>query len=567
MRTLTLILLGIFSSFALDALPVQMFPPGHPVIRDLRFIQREQGISFVSLTPPFSSYEVRLILERVREQSLSGPGRAAYSRILRALDPKPRFSAGFFSADAHGQIGLQGRFRSNTDVAWTRGSGGTNSSWKESFIPALLKLEVNFYFADVIALNAEPGVTADPAFSGAEDASFAHNIPLGIDYVDANSPFRAFGALGGPWWNVQIGRDRASFGPGVTGNLTLSDNPDFYDFLRISLFPENFKYSFFIAQFPLSDGEHQGHSLFSQDVPDHTLHESVNRYMFLHRTDFRLFGRVSLNLTEAVMIGEDGLSLRYLNPFMIYHSFYSWNDYPRWRTDDSPGKSTLTGSMLAAEIEWAVGPSISVHGQWMMNEAAFPNELAEPGGPSPNAMGWLAGIEYARALKDWGLIAYFEGVYTDPYLYILSSPFASFISMRRLSQSVKPEYGPADAYANEQLRYQWIGYGEGRDAMVFAAGASLFQRNLGFSGEISFARLGEHTILWDWRQDQRAFEEKTPTGTPINRLIIAFEGYWQIFDFLKLTGYTAQTLLWNGDHVPGRFLTGFEMSLSAVFRY
>jgi hypothetical protein len=83
------------------AIPLQMFSPGDPVIRDLRFLLRERGNSLTSLTPPVSSYEVKLILDHIDEENLSDAGRDAYKRIQRSLHPVMRISERFLSVDAH----------------------------------------------------------------------------------------------------------------------------------------------------------------------------------------------------------------------------------------------------------------------------------------------------------------------------------------------------------------------------------------------------------------------------------------------------------------------------------
>jgi hypothetical protein len=201
----------------------------------------------------------------------------------------------------------------------------------------------------------------------------------------------------------------------------------------------------------------------------------------------------------------------------------------------------------------------------MMNEIAFVTEKDDPN-IQPNAMGWMLGIEYARAWRRWALSLYLEGLYTDPYLYIMESPFASFITMRRLSQSVKPEFGAGRQYANEKLRYQWIGHSEGRDTIMGALGASLYNDKLSLAFETSFARKGEHDINWDWEDGAEAYDERTPTGTPLNRLIFSIESIWQAADFISIQSYAAQSLYWNFNHQRGDFEASSEVGVAVVFR-
>jgi hypothetical protein len=279
--------------------------------------------------------------------------------------------------------------------------------------------------------------------------------------------------------------------------------------------------------------------------------------------DLRLFNVLSIGMSEGVLVGKSDLELRYLNPFMIFHSFFPWTDYPEedWKQLDNNGEvvrgSRATGSVLTAEIEWAVMPSLAVYGQFVMNELAFFNETENWSDDlSPNGLGWLAGIEYVRAIKNWRTVFFGEFVYTDPYLYMLSSPFASFISMRRLSETM-----------SKPLRYQWIGHSIGRDAMLFTLGMELYQDFLSIAPSLSFARRGEHTILYDWHSNKDAFNEKTPTGVPENVISIGVEAAWTPFKRLRLSASVTEGIILDAGHVPDAFESGLEFAFSVGVRY
>ncbi|MDR1072851.1 MAG: capsule assembly Wzi family protein [Treponema sp.] len=65
-------------------------------------------------------------------------------------------------------------------------------------------------------------------------------------------PLRAFVAAGGAWWNFELGRDRLSYGLGRSGNMAVSDTPDYYDMARLSFFSPVFKYSLLVSQMPFT---------------------------------------------------------------------------------------------------------------------------------------------------------------------------------------------------------------------------------------------------------------------------------------------------------------------------
>jgi hypothetical protein len=485
-------------------------------------------------------------------EHLSLPGSAAFARVENALSPTLLFSKGFLGFDAHIESAIEVRARTNDAIPWMRGRVDS---------PTFLKPELSLYAADHLFFTVEPGLGVDPYLYEDETASWNTNFPfVPFERIDANSPLRAFGALGGPWWSFQIGRDKLSFGSGKTGNLAVSDTPDYYDFGRIALFFPNFKYSFLISQFPMNTDELIPPSL--KTAGGETYQDTTQRYLYLHRMDLRLFNTLSIGMSEGIMVANSPLELRYLNPIMIFHSFYPWKDYPdlEWAQLDLGGSkvrsSLATGSVLTAEIEWAIIPSLAAYGQFVMNELAFVNEVQMGIDLPPNGLGYLAGVEYVRAIKNWRAGFFGEFVYTDPYLYTLSNPFASFISMRRLSETME-----------KPLRYQWIGHSLGRDAMLFTLGMELYQEFLSIAPELSFTRRGEHTIRYDWQKSTAAFNEKTPTGIPENFLSLGVEAVWRPVKRLRLSAYIAGGFLFDAGHVPGANEAGAEFTFSAAFRY
>ena len=542
----------------LSAAPLRFFSPGDPLLDDIRYVARESGTGLSAFTPPLSSHEVRLILENINEAKLSPPGRAAFRRIWDALEARPLFAQGPLGVDGSLQTALEGRVRSNERIPWSKGIHHS---------PVFFKPALGLHFSEYVSLQVEPGLGVDPYFYEEKNQNWNSNVPFPFERLDANSPLRAWGAAGGPWWNFQIGRDRLSFGTGRTGNLALSDNPDFYDFGRLSFFVSDFKYTIFAGQFPLDSSQIIATAFKTAGGESYTA--TTNRYLYMHRMDMRFFKKLSIGLSEGLMVSNSPLELRYLSPAMIFHSFFPWNDYPAWVQYDASGKALAgdnrpTGSLLSAEIEWAVMPSLSIYGQVLMNELAFFNEVQNwSDNLAPNAFGYMAGLAFARAAGEWQSDWFAEFVYTDPFLYMLSSPFSSFVSMRRLSET-----------ADKPLRYQWIGHPAGRDVIMAALGADWSRHfdasgsinRLGFSAGLTFVRSGEHGILWDWYKGKRAFDEQTPSGTPENRFSGSLGVSLTCFRGLELSLYTAGTLLLDAAHQSGGREEGLELGLSAVWR-
>ena len=498
-----------------------MISADDPILYDLRILVRDAGKSFLSLTPPLSGDEILAILDEIDIESLSDPMLLRYENIINNLYPSLINNSDFFSAAIHIRTALEGRFRSNTDIPWLK---------KDNTSQAMLGIPIQFFFADRVELFAEPLAASDPWFYNEPVSNWGTNVPWEAKRIDLNMPLRAYAAFGGKWWNFQIGRDNVSYGSGKTGNLALSNNPDYYEFARLSFFSSVLKYSAFVSQMPMSLEE----PLFDNKSilkPD-DLTETQNRYFYLHRIDIRFKKKFTLSLSEGVMVGNSPLELRYLNPLMIFHSFFSWKDYPNWGAE----KGDMTGSILSLDFEWAFHPGWALYSQIVMNEFSTPYEKNIAPDQPPSGMGYLLGAEYAFSISNWSLSIFTEFVYTDPFLYTLSSPFASMIWMRRSSD-----------LGTKALRYAWIGHGEGRDMFLAAFGISAQREKLTLSLDYSFKMQGEHGILWDWNKAQNS--QSSPSGNPVtsNRLLLGI-------NYKLLPG------LWAGGHIGGASLfdAGFK---------
>jgi len=530
--------------------PLTMISAGDPLLEDLRALVRSGGKSFLSLTPPLSRDEIFAILDEIDPDSLSEAARSRYERILDELYPAFLYNSDAFAAAVHLRTALEGRFRSNTNVRWLK---------RDNTSQALLGIPIQLFFADRVELFFEPLIAADPWYYNNPVSSWGTNVPWEAVRIDLNMPLRAFAAAGGRWWNFQIGRDKLSFGPGRTGNLAVSDNPDYYDFARLSFFSSVLKYSILVSQMPLSVESllKDPDALIKPSLdpadpnsgsPD--FEETMNRYFYLHRLDIRLFEKLSIGLTEGIMVGNSPLELRYLNPFMVFHSFFSWRDYPEWGRNEGD----MTGSLFSLDLEWAFLPGWALYGQIVMNEFSTPYEKDIAPDQPPSGMGYLLGAEYAFSVSQWSLSCYAELVYTDPFLYTLSSPFASMIWMRRSSD-----------LGSKDLRYAWFGHGEGRDMFLAALGVSAHTEKLALALDLSFKMQGEHDIVWDWNKAQN--NQESPSGNPETAARILFDVGYRIHPSFTLCGHLGGTALFDAAHVKGSSEYGIEAGLKAVYYY
>ncbi|MCX7949283.1 MAG: capsule assembly Wzi family protein [Treponemataceae bacterium] len=534
-----LFFIGTVPLFSLFTEPFRIIEVGDPLLDEYYSLVRLAGASVLSMTPPLGSEEIRRSLEDLATTNPGEQWRERYQQLMNALAEQPLYQEGAFGFSAHPEIAMELQGRTNGALSWIK---------EESSSKGVITVPLEFFFADRLYARGDLTLRNDPSFYENNGKPWYTNVPLDIQQLDMNMPLRAYMAAGGSWWDVQLGRDRVSYGVGNTGNLALSDSTDYYDFVRFSLFSTNFKYSFLITQLPLSLSA----NLYTGSLPAGTLQETTQRYLYLHRWDFRLWNRLSVGITEGVLVGNSPLELRFLNPLSIFHSFFSWRDYEKWN-----GTGDLNGSLISIDFEWNGGGGVSFYGQAVMNQYTTPYEAEHwPDEISPNGFGWLGGFSYIRYIQGWQSRFYIEGVYTDPYLYMLSSPFASFVWMRRLSE-----------LTTKDLRYRWIGYERGRDVVVGALGGQFKKVPFSVVLQLLFESRGEHGLIWDWQDGMTAYQERTPTGVAQNSFVFSGQVQWQLLPNLSISLFGALQQVFSLHHEEGNNQLGIEGALTIRYRW
>jgi len=529
--------------------PFDMISTGDPILNDLRYLGLVTGRSFLSFTPPLAPAEVRNFVDGIDRSLLPASAQEAYDRILNRLVPSANFSfsSGVFSTFIEANSTLTARLRFNRDVS---------EFPQNPNIDPIIAIPTRFNFGSNFQLFIEPSVTMRPSVYQLD--RFDINIPQ--DYWDFNEtqPLRFYAAAGGEWWNFQIGRDRLFWGTGHTGSLTFSDNSQYFDFARFSVFSPVLKYSLIVNQMPLN----LSRSLFYPDNDtisswwDNPANRtrSIHRYYYLQRLDIKLFNRLSIGIMEGIMVGNSPLQLRYLNPLRVFHSLFSWEDYDLWMPPPShegwiPGN--MVGNLFSLELNWNIMRNLSVYGQFVLNEFATRGELRGDPNQPPNAMGYLAGFQFSRSFNTWSSIFFIEFVYTDPFLSILGSPFASFIQQNRFGQ------------------FYYFGYQ--RDTVALTLGANLFNSDfLTFSGNLSLISSGSNNrygLIWNWERTPEAFDQTTPTATSENKLVLALESGWRPLNWLTLNFGITGIISMNNNHVQGDNAVGGQASFSVRIQY
>ena len=518
-----------------------------PVLEDIRFLALESGSSFLSFSPPLSPDEIANFLDiingTINGQNLSATGKEAYNRVLERISPAANiyFSEKNVSFWMEITSTFEGRAKLNSDISWYP---------RYPQITPLISIPLSLSFANAVQLYMEPVFAKNSAAFNKD--FFDLNLP--IEYNQLNHDFltRAFLAAGGDWWNLQIGRDRLYWGTSRTGSLTFSDNSPHFDFARLSFFSSTIKYSVIVNQLPLKltdklfpDPQESAYPSGWNEIEN--FQHVLQRYFYLHRLDFRFFNKVSIGLMEGMMAGNSPFEIRFLNPMIIFHSLFAWKDFPKWPANNGD----IIGSFASVEVNWNIINKLAIYGQFAMNELTLPGESDG----HPSGLGYLLGIQFAYSFNNWGKISWLEFICTDPYLSILSTPFASFIQMDRFEN------------------YYFLGYP--RDTIALSLGTNFFRRNeLNFSGSFSWISSGQHNnnsltngLTWDWEKGTNAIGKSPPSGTVENKFILALSAGWKPFPWFIFSASIAGIVSHNNNHISDNNQIGAQTSFSAGFRY
>ena len=101
-----------------------------------------------------------------------------------------------------------------------------------------------------------------------------------------------------PWFEMELGRDQAQWGPGYKGSLMLSRFNPLFDMLKIRAGFNRFYFTSIHGKLNSSFGA---------------------KYIAAHRLEFRAFPWLYLAGSESVIYGNRDAELQYLNPIMPYH--------------------------------------------------------------------------------------------------------------------------------------------------------------------------------------------------------------------------------------------------------
>lgn len=521
LRPLPVLVLSLcFVCLTAPANEQKIIPYDSPVYEALDAIYLASGFARPSHTRPITVDEARRLLLQIDAATLPMGVRHTYRYVREALQQRFLYREGRgFRFNSGIGLNVETYLHANDQrETWVH---GYEERLPLADIPLELWLFDGFYANTTLTLKEEyRAITAE--------LQNYTNIPVTLNYLDWYFPFRAFFSIGGDHWNFQFGRDKVTWGNGHTGNLMLSDFCDFHDFVRFTTYWRSFK---FTSVYIVLDSWLKPDELPPTPAPTgwYENYGELYKAFFAHRLDFRLFDRVGLSLTEAVVFGNKYPELRDFNPLMIFHNWFI------------PERAN---SLLTVEAEVNPFRWVSLYGQYAIDEFQTAYEIEEGSGGRPGAAGYLFGCDVQLPLWAGFVGVSAEYALTDPWLYNRWHPLTRYTSRRRIWSYIPPD------------GYEWVdkplGYGAGPDAEVqsYRLGYKVWG---GFElfCEYSMERKGEMHVGSQYELGPAATSLKTPTGVVKTTSVVHGHAEVSPFRFLSVGSDLYYVFIENAGHVAG----------------
>jgi hypothetical protein len=372
-----------------------------------------KGLALPSTAGPWSTDELLKMLSRIDRNGLPAGAGAAHDFAATALGAESRLFRFGLAVDIEAYVHTDTQ-NFNREADWIRGFNE-----RRPFLDIVLETwpagPFYGYSSFSFGLNKYNGWDADgPSSTLLGQSALTTNVllvpPSVLIDLDFNFPYRAFGAAGGDGWSFQVGRDKLSWGPGVSGNFVLGDHWHYHNQGRFTSYGKNFKYTLATSFFPHPanyyprEGESSPLPIQrSQADPIKGLNMFVG-----HRLEWRMLDdKVGLALVEAIMYQslDNTMDLRVLSPTAIFHNFYIRGN---------------ANSIISLELDWSPITFLNLYGQIVLDEFALPGEPV-PGVDEwalPDGYGFMLGAKGSYPLGRGILFGSAEWARTDPYLYL-----------------------------------------------------------------------------------------------------------------------------------------------------
>lgn len=428
----------------------------------------ETGTAIPSSSGPWSESELLKTFYQIPEGRLNSAQQKVYLWLEnRFLTKELKVNTEIFASTSNYLISPELYAHTSSDEAYDE-----EDEWFEGYDERapLVSIPLEMWGDDFIYGFQEFTLQNTRYYTGTESTSGFYSDQLNTNIifdtaatnVDVSFPHRAFISVGNNTTSIQFGRDTLSWGHGITGNLILTDNLTYNEFIKAKLFYEPFTYTFLTIGFP--HPEMYIRPALLPDSEDWIASDlQTGTHMFIaHRYELKPFDALRISITEGIMYLGESIDLRFFSPFTVLHNYYMKEN---------------SNSIMSFEFDYTPGVSLQFHGQFAIDDLSLGNEAANA---QPDAWAVLGNIQYFKTLNSGMLNISLEGVYTTPYMYLRNSRVFDGLDPAKLVEDqhaqpinyivAYPQYiqGIGNVYHRE-----FLGYPYGGDAIVLNLSASL----------------------------------------------------------------------------------------------
>lgn len=510
--------------------PQRQVVVGERLPRVLELLATDAGVVLPLQTGTFAVGRAAAFVERLRLRSSSsldivdGP-----LRLTIADEAALRFGLRSFAvfADDIGDVspvalqlsptlGLEVAGRSvDADLPWDVGA-------RERFAPIGVDASAVFGLVDdvVVVARSTVALRPDPVLFVGQPAPAASSNLVGPAGIDVRFPLRAMVGVAGPGFGLHVGRDRLDLGNGRMGNLLLGDTVDFHDHVRAELYLPAFTWTSLILRLDptlLPD---------EQALPGMDALIAAQKHLVVHRIEGVVLEKLHLAVTEGWMVGGVPLDLRHLNPLLIFHNQFAWNDVDDYRS---------ASVMVTLEATLTPVRGLRLWGQYAINQVQSPLErlwFPEAAGDIADATALLAGLELTAPVRLWsptltvtapwsswmkpaGVAHVFGGVEVveaRPFFGLRENPLTTWAARQRV---------PSNVSGGTELLESPLGFRDGPDSRALRLWVGALDVGLGeVELGVELRDKGEQTLRSPYREGPDAVGLTTPTGTPTQARVV-----------------------------------------------
>ncbi len=519
-RTLSLfVLLMLFfmpSSFA-EIRGAELIPADSWIYDALRYLSVDTGQTTLAVNSPASVNEFRIYLGAIPYESLGVQGQNLYRKIQDSLgSTEPLWTSGLASLDFNPVVSVTGRSTLDENAYF-----GFESIENYNETAPLLSVPLRLGFTPFVSAFADFSL-GEGYWASLINGNYS-NIPVSADDIDLNVPSRAYLSCGTDFFTAVVGRGSPQISRTLNDSMILSGTQDRTNYSSFVFFSPAIRLS--ITPVELAN----------------------DRWVYFHDLTIRPLPNLTLCFSEAASVNST-IDVRYLNPAMIFHSYAGWRDDYGQADGYSP-----VGTQFALSADFVPAPGYRIYGQFVMNQFQTSYELetySSTAGAIPNSLGGLAGIEAIRPFRNGYLTGSIEGVYSNPWLYMLSNHDISFYWYRR-------ELMAPSGYASKKIE-GWLGSPYGPDTIACLARAVYDvpqSHTMGFEYRFIYKGDNETDFLEssadDYYPDTLTEAARgNPTGTHRTQNSLSLFGMVRIDSHLVIDGKLGYSLMDDGQLTP-----------------